>query len=128
MILIVLYIHNIFSTSEVVLRKITKVMKLKYTELRELINDNKDTFSNLSNVGWFTIWLKNNLHIYKEFEKVSKKIHKEGNRKQYSVTRVLHELRSNQGSAIKVGNDCAPYLSRLVMLKNPELTGMFRVR
>ena len=109
-------------------------MKPKATlaELQALMLVHIDMFMGMKRVSWFYEWLKTNMHIYHTFEDYTWE-HKLRMSKHYFSARAIIEIMRwntlSKDSTIdfKISDHCMPYLARLVMLRNPELEGMFRL-
>ena len=105
----------------------------KFKTLKKLVRTH-ESFETLANRKWFIQWLKKNMHIYNEFERYAEALHKNGKRKRYSSKAIVERMRwdtlfmEEQPSDFKISNNCTSYLSRLVMIKNPYLEGMFATR
>lgn len=107
----------------------------KLSRLLFLINENQEKFEYCNkSVSWFKEWIQDNLHIYNEFERHAFHLKREGKRDFYSARAIMEQMRwetlfKEVGSAdYKINNNSIPYLSRLVMLENLELDGMFQLR
>lgn len=109
-------------------------MKKPLQELFKLIDDNEIIFATLCDTGWFKGWLYKNIHIYYEFEEIALMLKSKGKRDYYSGWAIINHLRwetnfsEKPPSDYKISNDCIAYLTRLTMLSNPSLDGMFKLK
>ena len=72
--------------------------------------------------------------MYDEFERNALKLRIDGKRKYYSIRAILHKIRwdtlfcENDDSGYKISNYVTPYISRLLMISNKDLSGMFKTK
>ena len=81
----------------------------------------------------FIKWLVNNSKVYFEFEKYAVELKVNGNRKIYSARTIIERLRwdsifLDDDSVYKINNNYVPHMSRLAMMINTSLEGMFELR
>lgn len=105
-------------------------MKNNFDDLKKIIEDNAVVFSDVTNIAWFLDWLKDNTFIYDEFESYALQLKHSGKHSQYSARAIIHKMRwdrlfTDVGSKYKINFNCTPYMARLAMIKNKELTNLF---
>ena len=74
---------------------------------------------------------KDNLHILLTFQKHAITLRNRGRKEMYGANMIVEHMRweeeiAQAGEGLKISAFISPYLSRLTMLGNPELMGMFR--
>lgn len=106
----------------------------KLSRLLSLMDENPEVFEYTVRKGWFRDWLKDNMHLYNEFETNAFYLRREGKRTRYSARAIIHKMRwdtlfkEKEPTEFKINDHSTPYLARLVMLSNRELDGMFQLR
>jgi len=103
-----------------------------YNQLVNTMAGNRAEFEGLTDLDGFMEWAKYNMHIYNEFERQALTLRRHGRREHYSGWAIINKLRWDSlfkergNSEFKINNNCIAYLTRLTMILNPELAGMFR--
>ncbi len=80
----------------------------------------------------FMGYLRENLHVYRAFEREALRMAREGHR-HYSARTIIEVLRhhsalAEKSGAWKLNNDNTPYLARLFMLAHPKRAYLFEFR
>ena len=125
---------------------------LKSQYLKNIIKDNLPIFNELDGVTYllFLQWLPYNLHVYDAFVEYARQLVNTQNRNRYSAGAVWQRLRWDTmiqqtpggtkdaeynrdvddptDERRKLNDRYVAFLSRLVMLENPELYGVFLTR
>lgn len=109
-----------------------------FVELKTIMDDNEDLFDGLVESGEYRFreWLKENMGIYCYFVRFAKTMKEVRDSKYYSARMIWERIRwetmlaeeSKSGAVLKLNNNYAPFMARLVMKANPELEGMFQKR
>ena len=82
----------------------------------------------------FIKWCETNMHVLEAFERASVLLHEGAKRDRYSVKTMMEKLRWDSlisqtgGGDLKLNNNYASCIARLLMHTNPTLNGMFAVR
>lgn len=109
-----------------------------YQELETIMDDNEDLFIGLVETGEYRFreWLKENMKIYRYFIRFAKDLKSAHKRDYYSARMIFERIRWETlieeeiggGVVFKINNNYAPFMSRLVMIAEHELEGMFQKR
>lgn len=124
-----------------------------FEELKIIMDENEDLFDGLVESGEyrFRVWLKDNMKIYNHFVdfaitmrfplltmKAACELEQNQSGKKYYSARMIWERirweteivekRRVGGAVLKLNNNYAPFMARLVMVAEPELEGMFQKR
>ena len=85
----------------------------------------------------FSKWVNDNYSIYTAFVRYAKVLREFNGNKRYSARTIIErmrwdtligELKGSGATTVKISNNVTPYLSRLSMLENEELGGMFQLK
>ena len=109
-----------------------------YTDLQIIMDENEDLFNGLVESGEYKFrnWLVDNMRIYQYFVNFSISLKIAQKREYYSARTIWERIRwqthvvekARGGAVLKVNNNYAPFMARLVMRAEPELEGMFQKR
>lgn len=81
----------------------------------------------------FYKWVPDNCHVVRAFYERACELVEKGNRKYYSAYCIREKLRWDSlvgevGTDYKISNNVTPHLARLVMVLDPKLAGMFKLK
>ncbi len=101
----------------------------RYIHLRNVVDDNYKSFTELKDPEWFLTWLWKNIPVYDEFERWALRLYRSGH-SYYTARSIMYDmtLKHKENKKFKVHPHATPYMSRLVMFDNPELEGFFGTR
>lgn len=104
----------------------------KISALFDIIDSNPESFKGMD-IVWFKGWLVENFSLYNAFCSYADKLRRYGKRKNYSARAIYQRLRwdslfSDSSEEYKITNNSSSYVARLLMLSQPEFSGMFTLR
>ena len=96
-------------------------------DLLDLVRQDRENF-----LPGFAVWLAENLHVWRAFEREADRVWARG-RRHWSARTIIEYLRhetalSDSGADFKVNNVAAPDLARLYRLRYPERADLFDTR
>jgi len=80
----------------------------------------------------FGVWIRDNSKIYQKFEEQAKIMYTEGHIP-YAARTIAewirhHTMLTERNSAFKLNNNAIPKMARLFVLRNPDMSALFRMR
>lgn len=110
--------------------------KSRFKKLKKLIKKNPDDFKTQVDVAWFIKWLKTHMDVYNDFAVLAHELRARRPGKVYSARLIIEKMRWDfimkyddaNDETYRINGDATPYISRLVMLEFPKLSGMFKTR
>lgn len=95
--------------------------------LDTLVREHADTFR-----PGFCLWLRDNMHVWRAFEREANRVWARG-RRHYSARTLIEYLRhetalADAGGDFKINGNNVPDLARLYRLVHPERAGLFETR